>query len=48
MQDRMKESNANFVTEAGDVENWRGGASKEQLEKELQEGIEFLENMKMK
>ena len=37
MQDRMKESNANFVTEAGDVENWRGGASKEQLEKELQE-----------
>ena len=48
MKDRMKESNANFVTEAGDVENWKGGKSKEELERELQEGIEFLENMKIK
>jgi len=48
MIDRMKESNANYVTEAGDVENWRGGISKEQLEQELQEGIEFLENLKVK
>jgi len=48
MKDRMKESNANFVTEAGDVENWKGGVSKEQIEKELQEGLEFLENMKIK
>jgi len=48
MQDRMKESNANFVTEAGDVENWRGGKSKKELERELKEGIEFLENMKIK
>jgi len=48
MRDRIKESNNSFVTEAGDVENWKGGVSKEQLEKELQEGIEFLENMKIK
>ena len=48
MGDKMKESNANYVTEAGDVENWRGGLSKEQLEKELQEGIQFLENLKIK
>ena len=48
MEDRMKESNANFVTEAGDVESWRGGISKEQIQKDLQEGIEFLENMKIK
>jgi len=48
MQDRLKESNNNYVTEAGDVENWRGGKSKEELEKELKEGIEFLENMKIK
>ena len=48
MVDAMKESNANYVTEAGDVENWRGGISKEQLEQELQEGIEFLENLKVK
>ena len=25
MEDRMKESNNNYVTEAGDVENWKGG-----------------------
>ena len=48
MEDRMKESNANYVTEAGDVENWKGGISKEQLKKDLQEGIEFLESMKIK
>ena len=48
MEDRMKESNANYVTEAGDVESWKGGVSQEQLEKELLEGLEFLENMKVK
>ncbi len=48
MQDHIKESNANYVTEAGDVENWKGGKSKEQLEQELQEGLEFLENLKIK
>ena len=48
MKDRMKESNANYVTEAGDVENWKGGKSKEELEQELQEGLEFLENLKVK
>ena len=48
MEDRMKQSNDNFVTEAGDVENWKGGVSTEQLQIDLQEGIEFLENMKIK
>jgi len=48
MESTIKESNANYVTEAGDVENWRGGKSKEQLEQELQEGLEFLENLKIK
>lgn len=48
MESRMKESNANYVTEAGDVESWKGGVSNEQLEKELKEGIEFLENLKIK
>ena len=48
MQDQMKESNSNYVTEAGDVENWKGGKSKEQLEQELQEGLEFFENLKIK
>jgi len=48
MKDKMKESNANYVTEAGDVESWKGGTSKEQMEKEFQEGIQFLENLKIK
>ena len=48
MKDRMKESNANYVTEAGDVENWKGGMSKEQIEKDLREGMEFLEGLKIK
>ena len=48
MEARMKESNNNFVTEAGDVESWKGGISKEQIAKELKEGIEFLEELKIK
>jgi hypothetical protein len=48
MDDAIKESNANFVTEAGDVENWKGGKSKEEFERELQEGLEFLEGLKIK
>ncbi len=47
MKDQMEQSNANYITEAGDVENWNGGKSKEELERELQEGIEFLENLKV-
>lgn len=46
--DKMKESNANYVTEAGDVENWKGGISQEQFDEYLKEGIEYLENMKIK
>jgi hypothetical protein len=44
----LNESNDSFVTEAGDVENWKGGISKEQLEQQLQEGLKYLENMKIK
>ena len=44
----LNKSNNNFVTEAGDVENWKGGTSKEQLKQQLQEGLEFLENLKIK
>ena len=47
MKDQIKQSNAEYVTEAGDVESWKGGKSKEELERELQEGIEFLEGLKV-
>lgn len=47
MEEALKENNKGFVTEAGDVENWGGGMSKEDLEKNLQEGLEYLENLKI-
>ena len=46
MEDIVKESNQNYVTEAGDVENWKGGKSKEDFKKELQEGLDFLNSLK--
>jgi hypothetical protein len=48
MEDQIKESNANFVTEAGDVENWKGGMNEDQIKQNLQEGLEFLEGLKIK
>ena len=48
MKDIMNESNNNYVTEAGDIENWKGGKSKKELEHELQEGLKFLEELKIK
>ena len=48
MENQMKESNANYVTEAGDIENWKGGLNKKDMERELQEGIEYLETLKIK
>lgn len=48
MNSVLNESNNNFVTEAGDIESWKGGISKEQLKQQLQEGLEYLENLKIK
>ena len=48
MEASMKENNQGFVTEAGDIETWKGGKSQEQFEKEIQEGIEYLEKLKIK
>ena len=48
VKDQLKESNDNYVTEAGDVESWRGGFNKEEVAKNLQEGLEFLEGLKIK
>jgi hypothetical protein len=46
MENAIKESNSSYITEAGDIEDWKGGKSKKQLEQELQEGLEFFENLK--
>jgi hypothetical protein len=42
----MNESNESFVTEAGDIEAWRGkGADKQQIVKDIQEYIQKLQTM---
>ena len=46
IESKMSESNDGFVTESGEVERWKGGANKERVEKALQEGIEYLKNLK--
>ena len=48
METTLNKSNNDFVTEAGDIENWRGGTSKQDLKQQLQEGLEYLENLKIK
>tara|TARA_R100001480_G_scaffold100291_2_gene104220 strand:- start:819 stop:1397 length:579 start_codon:yes stop_codon:yes gene_type:complete len=48
MEEKFNESSESYITERGDVESWKGGFSKEKLEQELQEGLEFLENLKVK
>ena len=48
VKDQLKESNDNYVTEDGDVESWRGGLNKEEMAQNLQEGLEFLEGLKIK
>ena len=43
---KMNESNEGFVTESGEVEKWVGGIDKERAQKALEEGIEYLKNLK--
>ena len=46
MKMKMSESNDGFVTEAGEVEKWKGGINKERAEEALREGIEYLKGLK--
>jgi hypothetical protein len=48
IQEKMNEGSDSYITERGDKESWRGGLDKEKLAKDLQEGLEFLENLKVK
>ena len=48
MKEKMVEGSNSYVTERGDKENWKGGFDKEYLEKELEEGLEYLEKLKIK
>ena len=46
MEMKMSESNDGFITEAGEVEKWKGGIDKERAEEALREGIEYLKSLK--
>ena len=48
MKEKINESSDGFITESGEVEKWVGGVNKERAQKTLEEGIEYLENMKKK
>jgi hypothetical protein len=45
-EDALNGSNEGFVTEAGDVENWKGGINTELAQKSINETIAYLESLK--
>jgi len=47
MEASLNESNKSFITERGDVEDWRGGLSKKDLKEKLNEGLEHLKKLKV-
>jgi hypothetical protein len=42
----LTSSNQGFVTEAGDVENWKGGVNKDLANQSVSETIKYLESLK--
>jgi len=46
MEDALNESNNNYITEAGDIQNWVGGVDKERVNQTLQDGIDYLTSLK--
>ena len=42
----LNESNSSFVSEDGEVQNWKGGINKKLAYKNLEETIEYLESLK--
>ncbi len=45
IQDELKESNSSYITENGVIERWVGN-NKQQVEKNIEESIEFLKRLK--
>lgn len=48
IKEKMNENSESYITERGDKEDWKGGLDKEKLTKDLQEGLKFLEDLKVK
>ena len=45
-EELLNSSNEGFVTEAGDIENWKGGINKELAQKSIDETIAYLQTLK--
>tara|TARA_R110000803_G_C11858919_1_gene306876 strand:+ start:30 stop:602 length:573 start_codon:yes stop_codon:yes gene_type:complete len=46
LEEALTESNQGFISEAGDVQNWKGGVNKELATKGIEETIEYLKSLK--
>ncbi len=46
LEEALTESNQGFVSEAGEVQNWKGGINKELATKSIGETIEYLKSLK--
>jgi hypothetical protein len=46
VEEMLKDSNQSYITEAGDVEKWKGGPNTSLVLNSLEETIKYLENIK--
>lgn len=46
VKDKMSESNNQYVSEAGDVENWKGKINEEKVQENVDAVVEYLEGLK--
>ena len=46
VKDKMSESNNQYVSEAGDVENWKGKINEDKVQENVDAVIEYLEGLK--
>ena len=46
MKEKVSETNNQYVSEAGDVETWKGKIDHDQVDTNMQEVIEYLESLK--
>ena len=46
MKEKVSESNTQYVSEAGDVETWKGKIDHNQVDTNMKEVIEYLESLK--
>ena len=46
LEEALTDSNQGFISEAGEVQNWKGGVNKELATKSIGETIEYLKSLK--